>query len=374
MIQLSGSKPDESGKIFSASVHKELLCFFSPYYAAALKGGFAEATSNTLTLDLPNDRMADVVSWLYSGTIISEEEIDLMKLYVFADEKMMLAFRRSIMSKLICITSISCPMDAEDAIPYLKRLPENCGMFRYLVDFWAGVWCETESVYGMEDMDHDKRIPRTFFYLAMEKLSRIVSYEHTRANTLKAACNFHEHVNYHEWADSMSLPSSSSLTHVLVLTKQLVVTRPQHRRSRATVQKIPTPTKSKILSARYSAWEDHLLVFALRGMQQHQRVDVLECIRFTGQRRGRKRAAIAPSNGETHVHQPRASSPCDGCSRPQLSLRMFQIRRHCVCRSLLHHRPGTQLRLFISLYRQGTHQERPGLRIPRTRNHRGMEG
>jgi hypothetical protein len=256
MIQLSGSKPDESGKIFSASVHKELLCFFSPYYAAALKGGFAEATSNTLTLDLPNDRMADVVSWLYSGTIISEEEIDLMKLYVFADEKMMLAFRRSIMSKLICITSISCPMDAEDAIPYLKRLPENCGMFRYLVDFWAGVWCETESVYGMEDMDHDKRIPRTFFYRAMEKLSRIVSYEHTRANTLKAACNFHEHVNYHEWADSMSLPSSSSLTHVLVLTKQLVATRPQHRRSRATVQKIPTTTKSEILSARYSAWED----------------------------------------------------------------------------------------------------------------------
>jgi hypothetical protein len=54
-----------------------------------------------------------------------------------------------------------------------------------------------------------------------------------------------------------------------------------------------------------------LLVFALRGMQQHQRVDVLECIRFTGQRRGRKRAAIAPSNGERNEEDQSKQSDTD---------------------------------------------------------------
>jgi hypothetical protein len=127
----------------------------------------------------------------------------------------MLAFRRTIMSWLMTINTISCHMDAQDAIPYLKRLPENCGMFRYLIDFWADVWCETDSVYEMESMDNDGRIPRTFFYRAMEKLSRSVS---SRRISLKTACNFHEHLNYHEWGESMLPLSSNSLKYILVLT------------------------------------------------------------------------------------------------------------------------------------------------------------
>ncbi|KAL2026835.1 hypothetical protein VTO58DRAFT_102815 [Aureobasidium pullulans] len=49
---------------FKALVHKDLLCFYSPYYRAALKGEFAEAKQDFLTLDLPATQARRFVSWL----------------------------------------------------------------------------------------------------------------------------------------------------------------------------------------------------------------------------------------------------------------------------------------------------------------------
>lgn len=139
MIKILGRIPDKDGKIFSASVHKALLCFFSPYYTAALYGSFAEAQKNTLTMHLPYDRMSDLVSWLYSGNTITAEPRELFELYAFADEKMMLAFRRSIMTRLIQFNDPNYEHLEDDAMSYVKRLPENSGLFRYLVDYWVVV-------------------------------------------------------------------------------------------------------------------------------------------------------------------------------------------------------------------------------------------
>lgn len=80
-------KINSQNKSFSATVHRELLCYYSPYYTAALKGGFAEAQTNTITVDLSDEETADLVSWLYSGQIISSYYSQLFDVYVFADEK-----------------------------------------------------------------------------------------------------------------------------------------------------------------------------------------------------------------------------------------------------------------------------------------------
>ncbi|KEQ61199.1 uncharacterized protein M437DRAFT_76758 [Aureobasidium melanogenum CBS 110374] len=187
------------GKIFSASVHKELLCFFSPYYTAALKGIFAEALNKTLTLDLPNHQMANLVSWLYSGNTIDFTEYDLLDLYVFADEKMMLAFRRSIMTRLIQFHDPGYEhMEDDLAMPYVKRLPESSGLFRYFIDYWV----------GMAEWDVDGRIPRKFFYEALERFGSLSEDNHSEAKSgdhrtcLARACNYHEHVNKTEWRES----------------------------------------------------------------------------------------------------------------------------------------------------------------------------
>ncbi|KAG9959158.1 hypothetical protein KCU61_g7685, partial [Aureobasidium melanogenum] len=206
MIRISSSQPDNDGKIFSAAVHKELLCFFSPYYTAALYGGFAETQRNTITMNLPYDRMAYIVSWLYSGNPITHEPQELFELYAFADEKMMLAFRRSIMTRLIQFHDPEFEhLDGEIAMPYVKRLPENSGLFRYLVDYWVGVWARTDYRTEMAEWDADGRIPRKFFYAALEKFASLSVEGHPRKeqgdhrSCLANVCNYHEHPNRIEW-------------------------------------------------------------------------------------------------------------------------------------------------------------------------------
>ncbi|KAH0337384.1 hypothetical protein KCU81_g8112, partial [Aureobasidium melanogenum] len=187
MITIVGNKPSKDGKIFSASVHKELLCFFSPYYTAALKGIFAEALNKTLTLDLPNHQMANLVSWLYSGNTIDFTEYDLLDLYVFADEKMMLAFRRSIMTRLIQFHDPGYEhMEDDLAMPYGR----------------------VDGRTKMAEWDVDGRIPRKFFYEALERFGSLSEDNHSEAKSgdhrtcLARACNYHEHVNKTEWRET----------------------------------------------------------------------------------------------------------------------------------------------------------------------------
>ncbi|KAH0394278.1 hypothetical protein KCU89_g11532, partial [Aureobasidium melanogenum] len=42
----------KSSKPFQALIHKNLLCFFSTYYRAALQGGFLEAGNKSVVLEL----------------------------------------------------------------------------------------------------------------------------------------------------------------------------------------------------------------------------------------------------------------------------------------------------------------------------------
>jgi hypothetical protein len=241
MINIVNTKPGSNGKPFHASVHKDLLCYYSPYYTAALKGGFSEAKRDTITMELPYDLMADLISWLYSGTMISRGKTNLMDLYVFADEKMMLAFRRSIMSRLIECHDPENIIAVEDAIPYIKRLPQHSGLFRYFVDYWAYIWGQGDTKLGMATFDVDKRIPREFFYQVVDKLGSITKRNNATAGTttLNSACYYHEHVDRSELSKSMFPPYPHSLTTVLVLTRVAcgnVVSRPD-------LQSVSLPTR-----------------------------------------------------------------------------------------------------------------------------------
>lgn len=166
MINVVNTIPDDNGKTFHAFVHKELLCHYSPFYAAALKDDFPEFKKDTVTIPLPDDLMETLVSWLYSGIITSGFEDYLTDLYSFANRHLMLALRRSIMSRLVLSQDLDAdyPMDIQTAMPHLKHLPQNSGLFHYLVDYWVIVWGQTESRFELAALDSDKRIPRMFFY------------------------------------------------------------------------------------------------------------------------------------------------------------------------------------------------------------------
>jgi hypothetical protein len=64
MINIVNTRSNDDGKTFHASVHKELVCYYSQYYTAALKGGFSEAKKDTIIIELHHNLMTDLV---YSG-------------------------------------------------------------------------------------------------------------------------------------------------------------------------------------------------------------------------------------------------------------------------------------------------------------------
>lgn len=211
MIKIVNNQHEKDDKIFSASIHKELLCFFSPYYTAALKGGFSEAKKDTIKMELPCHLMSEFISWLYSGNTITTDPNELLELYAFADEKMMLAFRRSIMTRLIDFNELGDL--EEDALTYVKRIPENSGLFRYLVDYWAYVWAQDTSETELAAWDADGRVPKKFFYLALERLAGLRGSKNPGDDLgnprayLKIACNYHEHVDEKEWYQSKWQPT-----------------------------------------------------------------------------------------------------------------------------------------------------------------------
>jgi hypothetical protein len=200
---------------FRASIHKELLCYYSEYYTALFKRGSSGTKKDDIRLGLSSDSAHSLVCWLYTGTTILEETHHLLLLYIFAVEKRMLALRRYIMSKIIQ----DHELEDDSTRSYLGRLPYDCGLFRYLVDLWAIKWIPNSSPDEMEDLGEDKSVPRKFFYHAMKKLAIMVHDQEASMATLKNPCNYHEHVSANEWNRSMLVPCSHSLASSLVLTK-----------------------------------------------------------------------------------------------------------------------------------------------------------
>lgn len=92
----------ESDDKVSISVHKELLCGFSPYYRAAIDGSFEEAKKSSFTAKTTPEALRMFVKWVYTrrlrdddGTIDLDTAVDL---YIFADMIDVLALRRDIVT------------------------------------------------------------------------------------------------------------------------------------------------------------------------------------------------------------------------------------------------------------------------------------
>lgn len=216
MINIVSTKHDHNGEPFRASVHKDLLCAYSAHYSAVLERRSSEDKEDAIKMDLPWCRMQNLVGWLYTGTMAWDDLDELLELYVFADQTKILALRRFIMSKIIQDYDLDC----EDSMPYLERLSHSCGLFRYLVDLWAGKWSQMiDHPYQIEELDGHGRIPRMFFYQALRKLAIMVDDKEFIMAALKIPDNYHEHLNVSEWKTSKSLSCPISLKLVPVLNQ-----------------------------------------------------------------------------------------------------------------------------------------------------------
>ena len=217
MITVKSLK-DDTGTVFSTDVHKELLCLYSPYYAAAIKGKFAESRQDSFTLELNEKRTQLFVEWLYTGRVEVEfwrgtHNDDLHALYVFADQTDIIALRRSIMSYLAIAGRV--PPTGRDMTRLVSQLPDSSGLRLFLLE-------EAQSEWGMREgsniltEQYWKRcgyvredFPEDFYDLLLK------GYRDSFMPSSNA-CDYHEHDDKQEWKMSMDIEQAHKLIKLMM--------------------------------------------------------------------------------------------------------------------------------------------------------------
>jgi hypothetical protein len=215
MIQIKSQK-DDSGSEFCADVHKELLCFYSPYYTAAIKGGFCESHQESFTLELDCVQTRIFVDWLYTGRCDTDpwqeiDDSDMHTLYIFADKTDIIAFRRSIMTSIVALART--PAAPEELVNVVSVLPDDSGLRLFLLEEAVAEWRfnADEVVVTEEDWKMRGYFPKDF---SPEFWDQLVNGEHDPYLPSCIACDFHEHTDEEEWKMSkeieQKLPYKSS--------------------------------------------------------------------------------------------------------------------------------------------------------------------
>lgn len=184
------------------SVNEELLCYFSPYYHAALRGRFAEAHRKIFDVDLTGKQLHVLVDWVQTGRLElhSWDREDRVKLYIFADFADILALRRQIM------TEQDRTEKYREVGVVISSLPSTSPFRVRIADHYANHWePEDDKHDSISALDIDSH--RDFFNDVVESDARAKGS--TEAQKLEGCsccgnpCRYHEHLNENEWRASM---------------------------------------------------------------------------------------------------------------------------------------------------------------------------
>lgn len=180
------------------SINKELLCYYSPYYHAALHGRFAEARQKIFQVDLTGKQLHVFVNWIHNGRLElhSWDREDRIKLYIFADFVDVLALRRQIMTE---------PDRMEryrEVGMVISSLPSTSPFRMRIADHYIHHW-------EPEDDKHDSisalniTLHREFFDDIKKSDARADSNKLAECPCCGNPCRYHEHVSEEEWKASM---------------------------------------------------------------------------------------------------------------------------------------------------------------------------
>ncbi|KAF2664377.1 hypothetical protein BT63DRAFT_460677 [Microthyrium microscopicum] len=129
-------------------MHKELLCTHSPFFAAALNGSFAEATSQTVTLaDVEPKHFEHVVLWFYTQRLENTEYFykdgkptyfALLDIYSLADRLTIEGMRNAIVDRMaeLAERTNSVPTPSDTYILY-ETIRDNAPIRRLILDLFA---------------------------------------------------------------------------------------------------------------------------------------------------------------------------------------------------------------------------------------------
>ena len=192
------------------TVHEELLTFHSPYFRAALTGGFREAQDKTVTLKEEKGRIFEFfVHWLYYLRFPNKDDSaelyaawtadndygdlkteNLIQLYVFCDKYNVPELKTKTMTEIFNHVE----EDDGEALPSVDlirfafdNLPEHAPLCSYLVHaycYWAQdfIWED----FGSVDW------PSGFIGRVLARYSAFARGDLTR-DDFNSPCDYHEH-------------------------------------------------------------------------------------------------------------------------------------------------------------------------------------
>lgn len=207
------------------TIHRELLCFFSSYYAAALNGKFIEAKNDRFEVDLSEEHLHAFADWIYTGSFNMEflsetEECLYVNLYLFADQMDIIALRRSALSNL----ADQEPLSWESVKVILMNLPETSLLRKFALDSFIAHW-EPSNSSMVPQLDNSTN---SEYLLALYKfvgevltgvaLRKFPVNDCTECPCCVNLCTYHEHENEEEWKESR-FDTSNRLRSFLLTVK-----------------------------------------------------------------------------------------------------------------------------------------------------------
>ncbi|KAH0262867.1 hypothetical protein KCU91_g13110, partial [Aureobasidium melanogenum] len=213
MIKL---KSKEKGSSKVCSVHRALLCFYSPYHDRLLNGDFAEglvAPTEPLFVNAGASVLKLLLTWLYTGkfdvaNVVNQCRTGISKLYILADELNCVALQRSIMSKLVESCKNTEGVVGLDAIGLLSNSSlESSGLYQYCVEAFDAHRDGTFDGESREDLKAEDPMPPHFAYRLLLRRSETLEDDGAQCVCCHDPCKYHGHENEGERKATCGAPN-----------------------------------------------------------------------------------------------------------------------------------------------------------------------
>lgn len=213
--------PIEGNNQPTITVHTTLLCHFSPYYRAAIEGGFSERDNEFFDIDVDARTLEIAVFWMYSCRMSPAEDgatllEELVKVYLFADKYDFLALRRDVFARWLCADTPTLLVGFATINLAYACLPANSPLLRFLAMTYIHHWKvpKGDEPERIEDL---KTAPAAFLaaVLVGKGDDQDIHTTWDNCDCFSRQCEFHEHENPAEREASRSIPSLSLPTLML---------------------------------------------------------------------------------------------------------------------------------------------------------------
>jgi hypothetical protein len=174
------------------SIHKNIICHYSPYFSAAFNGNFVEGKTQRMTLDVDEKAFGVLVNWFYNQVVTSEVGarpplVTLAKVWMMAEEFLIPELQDQVMDEMF--KTCKGPGCIQGFGEFTQIADTHGNGDNPLVDL--GVWILTWCCKEFADHHIDK-IPRAIVIKAFQHFKQAHQPAHDKtAKATRKATDFY---------------------------------------------------------------------------------------------------------------------------------------------------------------------------------------